>query len=258
MNILERIVARKREEIESLVKKGIKAPEMDAGPKRAFKKALIDGAPLGLIAEAKKASPSKGLLCPDFDPERLCKEYQAGGADAMSVLTDTDFFQGRLEYLLKVKTACDLPVLRKDFLIDHIQIEEADLWGADAILLICAILDSSLLKELLHHARERGMDALVEVHDESEAEKALEAGSDLIGINNRNLKDFSVSLDTSIRVRKVIPESVPVVSESGIRDYDDIKRLMDGNIQAVLIGETLVKAKDRQKKIMELKGARTP
>ncbi len=254
MNILEKIVEKKRDEVSRLLKNGIRPPASDPGPRRPFKDSLIKANPLGLIAEAKKASPSKGLLCPDFDPELLCQQYQEGGADAMSVLTDRDFFQGRLEYLATVKKGCDLPVLRKDFLIHHVQVEEADLWGADAILLICAVLEPSLLKELLHHAKERGLDCLVEVHDEAEAERALDAGSDLIGINNRNLKDFSVSLDTSLRVRRVIPESIPVVSESGIRDYHDIQRLMEGNIQGVLIGETLVKASNRQEKIRELKG----
>ncbi|NPA95533.1 MAG: indole-3-glycerol phosphate synthase TrpC [Thermodesulfobacteria bacterium] len=254
MNILDKIVERKREEVDSLLKHGIEHPDRDPGPKRPFKKALIEASPIGLIAEAKKASPSKGLLCPDFDPVTLARQYQEGGADAMSVLTDEEFFQGRLEYLHAAKENSHLPILRKDFLIHHIQVEEADVWGADAILLICAILELSLLEELLHHARERGLDCLVEVHDEPEAEKALKAGADLIGINNRNLKDFSVDLATSIRVRAEIPESVPVVSESGIRDHDDIKRLLEGNIQAVLIGETLVKSENRQEKIRELKG----
>ena len=254
MNILEKIVEHKRDEVRTLKKEGIRSPSLETGPKRGFRKRLLEGEPLGLIAEAKKASPSKGLICPEFDPEGLAREYEEGGADCMSVLTDERFFMGSLSYLVLARKAASLPVLRKDFIIDHIQVEESKVYGADAILLICAILEPSLLQELLFHARELGMDCLVEVHDEKEAEMAFSAGADLIGINNRNLKDFSVSLDTSIRVRGAIPEEIPVVSESGIKDFDDIKRLVSGNIQAVLIGESLVKAQDRPQKIRQLKG----
>jgi len=254
MNILDKIVEHKRQEVKRLRKDGIRLPEGEIGPKRGFISSLLKGKPLGLIAEAKKASPSKGLICPEFDPTRLALEYQQGGADCMSVLTDERFFQGSLSYLFAARQASRLPVLRKDFIIDHVQVDEAANWGADAILLICAILDRFLLEELLDHASDRGMDCLVEVHDEKEAEAALKAGSRLIGINNRNLKDFSVSLDTSLQVRRVIPEEVPVVSESGIKDNKDIKMLMSGNIQAVLIGESLVRARDRAGKIRELKG----
>lgn len=254
MDILKKITEHKKQEVQLLKSKGIESPDDEPGEKRGFKKALMEASPLGLIAEAKKASPSKGLLCPDFDPEMLARQYQEGGADAMSVLTDERFFQGRLSYMMAARKASSLPILRKDFIIDHIQVDQANIWGADAILLICAILDKVLLKELLAHAKELELDCLVEVHDEDEAESALEAGSDLIGINNRNLKDFTVSLDTSIRVRSVIPKEIPVVSESGIRDHEDIKRLLAADIQAVLIGETLVKAKDRVLEIRRLKG----
>ena len=254
MNILEKICQHKRQELQALKNSGVMPPEEDPGPKRGFRKSLLNAKPIGLIAEAKKASPSKGLLCPDFDPSELACQYQQGGADAMSVLTDERFFQGHLSYLMAARRASSLPLLRKDFIIDHLQVKEADLWGADAVLLICAILDRGLLQELILHAKERGLDCLVEVHDEKEAEKALEAGAELIGINNRNLRNFSVSLETSIRVRSIIPDDVPVVSESGIKDHDDIKSLLSANIQAVLIGETLVRATDRAAKIRELKG----
>ncbi len=254
MNILDRIVEHKRVEVNALKKDGISSPGIETGPRRGFIKRLLKGRPVGLIAEAKKASPSRGLICPEFEPARLAMEYEEGGADGMSVLTDKIFFQGALSYLLDARQACGLPVLRKDFIIDHLQVDEAVLWGADAILLICAVLDRSLLEELILHARELGMDCLVEVHDEYEAEEAMEAGAELIGINNRNLKDFSVSLDTSLRVRKVIPTDIPVVSESGIKGFDDIERLQSGNIQAVLVGESLVRSGDRPAKIRELKG----
>ncbi len=254
MDILEKIVEHKKEEVKRLKINGICLPPDENCEKRGFRDALLEARPIGIIAEVKKASPSKGLLCPDFDPESLCKEYQQGGADCISVLTDERFFQGRLEYLFQVKRACSLPVLRKDFIIDHIQVEEAEAWGADAILLICAILDVSLLKELLSHANELGMDCLVEVHDEGEAEKAIISGANLIGINNRNLKDFSVSLETSIRVRSMIPKQIPVVSESGIRDEKDIEVLASSEIRAALIGESLVRASNRPEKIRQLKG----
>ncbi len=252
MTILDKIVEYKREEVHQLKKHGIKEPPGVPGPKRGFRAALLDSPGISIIAEAKKASPSKGLLCPDFDPAAIAMDYEKAGASAVSVLTDERFFQGRLGYLADVRAVTMLPALRKDFLIDHIQIEEADRWGADAVLLIVSILDQALFRELMEHARECGMDCLVEVHDEKEAEKALDAGADLVGINNRNLKDFSVSLDTSIRVMQTIPKDIPVVSESGIKTAKDMKILSANGISAVLIGESLVTAEDRQQKLREL------
>ena len=252
MTILDKIVEKKRAEVAAVKRNGLKAPPFEPDKKRGFKNALVDSAGISIIAEVKKASPSKGLLCPDFDPVRIARDYEDAGASAVSVLTDEKFFQGSLDYLFKVRSTIMLPVLRKDFLIDHIQVEEADLWGADAILLIVSVLDESLLKELLEHARKRGMDVLVEVHNDDEANAAIEAGADLIGINNRNLKDFSVSLDTSVMVRQMIPPDIPVVSESGIRTREDIERLEKNNISAVLIGESLVTAANRKAKLQEL------
>lgn len=244
MTILDSIIQKKREEIAGIKRNGLTVPPFEPDEKRGFRNALVDSIGISIIAEVKKASPSKGLLCPDFDPSRIARDYENAGASAVSVLTDEKFFQGSLDYLFEVRRTMMLPVIRKDFLVDHIQVEEADLWGADAILLIVSVLDQSLLKELLEHARSRAMDALVEVHDENEAAVAIEAGADLIGINNRNLRDFSVSLDTSVRVRQMIPPDIPVVSESGIRTREDIERLEKGNISAVLIGESLVTADD--------------
>ncbi len=227
---------------------------MDPGPTRGFASAVSrkgPDEPLRIIAEAKKASPSKGLLCPDFDPVALARDYQEAGASAMSVLTDEEFFKGSLSYLMDVRRAVDLPLLRKDFIIDHIQIDEARRWGADAILLIAAILTASQISEFLAHARELSLACLVEVHDEVEAEKALSSGAALIGINNRNLKDFSVSLETTVRVKGVIPDSIPVVSESGIRSGQDARYLKEHGVSALLIGESLVTSDDRIGKLKQ-------
>ncbi|MEA3385511.1 MAG: indole-3-glycerol phosphate synthase TrpC, partial [Thermodesulfobacteriota bacterium] len=206
---------------------------------------LVSDPGVSIIAEVKKASPSKGLLCPNFDPVSIAEDYQAGGARAVSVLTDEKFFQGNLEFLPKIRKGIDLPLLRKDFIIDHFQVEEARLWGADAVLLIIAVLDDTMLSELMAHIREKGIDPLVEVHNENEMERALAADADLIGVNNRNLEDFSVSIETTFRIKKALPPEIPLVSESGISTLDDIKRLLDAGITAVLIGEALVKAEDR-------------
>lgn len=211
-------------------------------PPRGFRRALIAYPGVSVIAEVKKASPSKGVICSDFRPVTIAENYQRNGAQAISVLTDVDFFQGSLLYLMQVREAVTLPVLRKDFTIDPLQIEEARLHGADAILLIAAILDRHQLRDYRVLADELGMDALVEVHDERETEEAIEAGSDLIGINNRNLKDFSVDLATTFRLKQLIPENIPVVSESGLKTVEDFRRLRDGGIAAALIGETLMRA----------------
>ena len=251
MHILDRIVEYKRNEVASLKARGLKAQEIEPGPKRGFRDALLEEDMVSIIAEVKRASPSKGLICKDFDPVRISKDYERGGASAVSVLTDREFFKGDIEFIPVIKNTVSLPLLRKDFIIDHIQVEEADIFGADAILLICAILDDILLKELLAHAKERSMDCLFEVHDEKEAERAILAGADLIGINNRNLKDFTVSLETTFRVRSMIPPEIPVVSESGIKTGDDIKRLKENHIQAALIGESLVRERDRVSKLRE-------
>lgn len=243
--ILDTIVARKREEVAALKRQGLRGPAQPVAPPRGFLRALTDCPGLAVIAEAKKASPSKGVIQPDFDPVRIAKSYQAGGAQAMSVLTDVDFFQGSIDYLPLVREAVDLPVLRKDFIIDQVQIREASLYGADAVLLIAAILDAARLKDFRRTAEDLGMDVLVEVHAERELELALEAGSRLIGINNRNLNDFTVDLNTTIRLLRLIPADIPVVSESGISSREDILRLRAAGVKAVLIGESLMRSADR-------------
>lgn len=239
--ILDTIVEKKQEEVKQLLAKGIGHPGRKVDPPRGFLKALTSFDGIALIAEAKKASPSKGVICPDFDPVKIATNYEANGAQAMSVLTDEKFFQGSLSYIPLVRETIKLPVLRKDFMIHEVQITEAHAFGADAILLIAAILDEKQMSDFLAQSRELGMDVLVEVHDEHELEKALKVDSPLIGVNNRNLKDFSMDLETTFRLNKEIPEHIPVVSESGLRTADDIKRLSDAGIAAVLVGETLMR-----------------
>lgn len=253
--ILDTIVEKKREEVAALQRTGIIPPSGEVDPPRGFMRALTGAGTIAIIAEAKKASPSKGLICPDFDPVRIAESYRAAGAHAMSVLTDEQFFQGSLAYLVRVRAAVELPVLRKDFMIDPLQISEARAHGADAILLIAAILETAQMEDFRLQAEELGMDALVEVHDEAELERALDAGSRLIGINNRNLRDFSVDLGTTFRLRALIPEPIPVVSESGIRSPDDMRRLREAGVTAALIGESLMRAGDREEILQQFLAA---
>jgi indole-3-glycerol phosphate synthase len=244
--ILDTIVAKKKQEVAELRARGISLPfsfrDKIISPPRGFRRALISYPGVSVIAEVKKASPSKGVICEDFRPVDIAVNYQRNGAQAISVLTDADFFQGSLLYLLQVREAVDLPVLRKDFIIDELQIREASVHGADAILLIAAILDRYQLRDFQAHAGESGMDVLVEVHNEQELDMALAAESRLIGINNRNLNDFTVDIETTFRLKKRIPSAIPVVSESGLKSRDDMERLKDEGITAALIGETLMRA----------------
>ncbi len=251
--ILDTIVAHKKEEVAELKKQGIRTPEEPVASPRGFMRALTDYNGVAVIGEAKKASPSKGVLCEDFDPLQIALNYKEGGVQAMSVLTDVRFFQGDLAYIPLVRKNVDFPVLRKDFIIDEIQIKEANVIGADAILLIAAILDQIQIQDYLHYAHELGMDVLVEVHDEKELEKSLAAGSGLIGINNRNLNDFSVDLNTTFRLKKEIPSTLPVVSESGIHKRDDMLRLRDEKVCAALIGERFMTDSDPVAAIKKMK-----
>lgn len=252
--ILDTIVARKKEEVATLKSRWIVTPDLEIAPPRGFIRALTDCAGVAVIAEAKKASPSKGVIRPDFDPVAIACSYQTGGAQALSVLTDVDFFQGSLAYIPAVRAAVSLPVLRKDFIIDPLQIREARAYGADAILLIAAILETSQIEEYQGLASELGMDVLVEVHDEAEVEKAVAAGSRLIGVNNRDLRDFSMDLNTTFRLQKMIPKDIPLVSESGIRDHQDMLRLAEHGIRAALVGETLMRAADPAEALRTLVG----
>ena len=255
--ILDKIVERKKEEVAFLRKHGIALPdqykERVITPPRGFRQALIDYQGVAIIAEAKKASPSKGILSPDFNLEKIVHNYEKCGAQALSVLTDVDFFQGSLEYMLRAREQVALPVLRKDFIIDELQIGQSSLHGADAILLIVAILDDHQLSDYFAYARELQMDVLVEVHDENEMERALRSGCDLIGVNNRNLNDFSVDINTTFRLMKMMPDSMPLVSESGLKGKEDIDRLLEHGVAAALIGESLMKAGTESSLLSELR-----
>ena len=246
--ILETIVETKKEEAEYLRKNGIILPseygDKPVGKCRGFKQALIDFAGVSIIAEVKKASPSKGIIVKDFNPVKIARNYQDHGARAISVLTDRTYFQGNLLYLMQVREVVTLPVLRKDFIIDPLQIDEARAHGADAILLIAAILDEYQLLDYQQQAADLGMDSLVEVHQEKELQKALAAGADIIGINNRNLNNFKVDINTTFRLMKLIPDEIPVVSESGLTSADDIAALDEAGVTAALIGESLMRAGD--------------
>jgi indole-3-glycerol phosphate synthase len=223
-------------------------------PTRPFQSRITEGA-IRLIAEVKKASPSKGLLCPNFNPVTLAKSYEKAGAAAISVLTDERFFQGSLVYLQQIKTVTQsVPVLRKDFIIDRYQLPEARLYGADAVLLIVAALAPAELESLLKEALELGLAPLVEVHNRTELEVALTANAGIIGINNRDLKSFAVNMDTTFNLLKYIPAGKTIVAESGIHSNDDIVRLNQAGVHAALIGEAIVTAADPESKIRDLMG----
>ena len=209
---------------------------------------------MSYICEVKKASPSKGLIAPAFPYLEIAKEYQEAGAAAISCLTEPFYFQGSDRYLQEITAAVDIPVLRKDFTVDEYMIFQAAAYGAEAVLLICAILNDEQLKEYRELAEELGMDALVEAHDEEEAERALKSGARIIGVNNRDLKTFQVDMQNSIRLRKLAPENVVFVSESGIKTSDDIRKLYDNQVDAVLIGETLMRSQDKKAALEELNG----
>ena len=253
-DILARIASRKREELrEASVPLGElrHIAESLRHTRRDFAGALRFRSP-GIISEIKKASPSKGILAQDFDPVALAEKYEDGGAAALSVLTDRDFFQGSLDDLRAARAACRLPVLRKDFTISEYHVYEAAAAGADAILLIVALLDDAELRSFRELAAECGMAALVEAHDAGEVGRALESGAEIVGINNRDLRTFQVSLETSIELAERIPRGVLKVSESGICSAADIRRLMTAGFDAFLVGEHLVKSGDAARALREL------
>lgn len=245
LTILDQIVVRKRAE---LVAQQELVPAADlrkkrVPPRRGFRAALERKAP-AVIAEMKKASPSAGLIQPDFDPATIARRYEDAGAACLSVLTDVQFFQGSLDDLVTARSSVRLPVLRKDFTLDEYHLLEASTHGADCVLLIVAALTDDELRELYDAAKAMGLDALVEVHDEEELDRAIALGADMIGVNNRNLKTLEVSLETSLGLAKRIPPSALAISESGIRTADDIRKLSDVGYGAFLIGESLMKQSD--------------
>ena len=218
-----------------------------------FEKALKKD-DIAFICECKKASPSKGLIAPDFPYLKIAAEYEAAGADCISVLTEPSRFLGSGEYLREIADAVSIPCLRKDFTVDSYMIYEARVLGAKAVLLICSILSERQIKEYIEICDDLGLSALVEAHDEDEIKTAVNAGARIIGVNNRNLKDFSVDTKNSARMRELVPDDIIFVSESGVRSAEDVRTLREIGADAVLIGETLMRADDKKKKLEELRG----
>ena len=275
VNFLDKIVEEKKREVAKLPARLIVVGDfrdalLERGERRDFVAALRQPrhGDIALIAEVKKASPSAGVICQNFDPVRIAKEYEAAGASCLSVLTDGKFFQGSLDHLRQIRAAVKLPLLRKDFMIDERQILEAIEWGADAILLIVAILNDEQLKKFHSLAVEAGLAALVEVHDETELARAMKIGATLIGVNNRNLKNFKVDLATTERLATRLKSSAGVspatnrrdacatllVAESGIHSRADVERLKQCGANAILVGESLMRGGNIQKKVRELMG----
>lgn len=246
-DILAKIVAHKRVELaerQGDLRQLEARAEASAASRRGFRKALEAANGPAIISEIKKASPSKGLLSPDFDPVKIAQVYEKGGASALSVLTDERFFQGGWPDLQAARAAVALPALRKDFTIDPLHVIEAAAMGADAILLITAILETAELRRLRELAESYGLDVLVEVHDEDEFKRAFDSGASIIGVNNRDLRTFHVDLGTSLRISERFSDGILAVSESGIHSADDVKLLRSAGYRAFLVGEHLMKSPD--------------
>lgn len=257
--ILQNIVARKHEEVaERLQRRSLAELEQlaaAASPTRGFAKAIQDAAAArrpAVIAEIKKASPSKGVLREDFQPADIAASYEAGGAVCLSVLTDVDFFQGHDDYLQQARAACSLPVIRKDFMVDPYQIVEARALGADCVLLIAACLDDVQLAELAATAKQHGLDVLVEVHDAAELERGLKLDTPLIGINNRNLHTFEVTLDTTLELLPQIPRNKTLVTESGILNRADVELMLAHEVYGFLVGEAFMRANNPGQELKRL------
>lgn len=248
MTVLDKIVAKKLEEIaaakEACPIDNLRAQLTDAPPVRSFFNALAADGPIKLIAEVKKASPSKGVIREDFNPVEIAKTYAASGATCISVLTDEHFFQGDIEYLRAIRKEVDIPLLRKDFILDTYQLVEARVAGADAVLLIAECLDDCNLRKLHNEAIELGMTPLVEFYEPANLARVVEAGATLIGINNRDLRTFETDLNHTIRLRQQIADDHVVVGESGIHTPDDVKLLADNRVDAILVGESLMSKPD--------------
>ncbi len=253
--ILNKIIEEKKKELKNSKSSDslqeVRKKVGDAENNRGFKKSLANDS-INIIAEIKKASPSKGIIREDFNPVEIAKIYQDNGAVAISVLTDKNFFQGDIQYLNQIRKSVSLPLLRKDFIIDEYQLYEAKAFGADAVLLIAAILDKNQLSEYLGLSKEIGLENLVEVHSFKDLEKTIYCEAEIIGINNRDLQTFEVSLKTTFDLAKEIPGNKVIVSESGINTHVDILSLQKSGVNAFLIGEALMKEKDIGKKLKEL------
>ena len=261
-NILEEIAARTRERIAkekscisvSELENRIQEVNKNAGQKITFFQALQKD-DMSYICEVKKASPSKGLIALDFPYLAIAKEYEQAGASAISCLTEPFYFQGADQYLREIAATVQIPVLRKDFTVDEYMIYQAKSLGASAVLLICAILDDGELRAYRQLAKELGLDALVEAHDEYEVDRVLNLGAEIVGVNNRDLRTFQVDMNNSIRLRKMAPDNVVFVSESGIRTPEDIRLLYENKVDAVLIGETLMRSPDKKAALESLNGS---
>ncbi|MCM1056474.1 MAG: indole-3-glycerol phosphate synthase TrpC [Firmicutes bacterium] len=257
--ILDEIAAKTKERIEAEKRKvSVRdmeklAREADGGFLFPFERALARQG-MSFICEVKKASPSRGVIAEQFPYVEIGKEYEAAGADAMSILTEPFYFKGSDEYLSAIRREVSIPLLRKDFTVDEYMIYQARCLGADAVLLICAILSPGQLSEYGAIAGELGLSALVEAHDEREVEMALTAGARIIGVNNRNLKDFTVDIENSLRLRKLVPRNILFVSESGMRTRGDIEKLEENGTDGVLIGETFMRSPDKAGLLKELRG----
>ncbi len=258
MNILDELAgaARRRTETaklrlppEEIMERAMSLPKGSLEFEAALRKSGMS-----FICECKKASPSKGLIAPDFRYLETAREYEAAGADCISVLTEPTRFLGSDAYLEEIAAAVSVPCLRKDFTVDEYMIYESKLLGAKAVLLICSILTEKQLREYMDICRELGISALVEAHDEAEIKTAVLAGASIIGVNNRNLKDFTVDTENSGRMRELVPDNIVFVSESGVRTAEDVERLREIGADAVLIGETLMRAENKKAKLAELRG----
>ncbi len=258
MTILDKIAERAKLRV-ARYKEKIPADELKQRalslPRRNFPfEVALKSDDLSFICECKKASPSKGLIAPDFPYLTIAKEYESAGADAISILTEPEFFLGSDKFLAEISREVSIPCLRKDFVVDAYMINQAKILGASAVLLICAILNDVQLKNFIATCDELGLSALVEAHDESEIKRALNCGARIIGVNNRNLKDFTVDTDNAKRLRELVPPEIIFVSESGVQSADDVKKIRESGADAVLIGETLMRAVDKKSKLAELRG----
>lgn len=250
----KRVIADMEENSLDMMRELAKLKSSETGGPFAFEQALRKE-DVSFICECKKASPSKGLIAPSFSYLEIAKEYETAGADCISVLTEPKWFLGNDEYLKEIAEAVSIPCLRKDFTVDEYQIYQAKVLGASAVLLICSILTEDQMKDYIRICDSLGLSALVEAHDEQELKTALNTGARIIGVNNRNLKDFSVDTDNSRRLRELIPPNVLFVSESGVRTAEDVAALRKIGADAVLIGETLMRESDKRAKLAELRGA---